>query len=55
MYRALALKALREKIALDDFRGLEALARGTHIGLKPPAPERKLQDGKIACFLMAKK
>src|SRR6202795_1961274 len=34
MYRALALKALREKISLDNCPALDELARDTHIELK---------------------
>jgi len=51
MYRALALKALREKVALDDFRALEELARGTHIALKPPTPEQEAAGLKNRVFL----
>lgn len=51
MYRALALKAVREKIALDDFRGLEDLARRTHIELKPPTPEQEIAGSKNCVFL----
>ena len=40
MYRALALKALRRKVRLDDEAALEALARETHIELNPPTPEQ---------------
>jgi cytidylate kinase len=53
MYRALALKALREKIALDDFAALEQLARGTHIELKPPTAEQEAAGSKNRVFLDA--
>jgi len=36
MYRALALKALRRGTAISDAHALEALAKDTHIALKPP-------------------
>jgi cytidylate kinase len=51
MYRALALKALRGKIALDNFLALEELARGTHIELKPPTPEQEAAGSKNRVFL----
>src|SRR5580692_12933942 len=51
MYRALAFKALREKIALDDFAALEELARGTHIELKPPTVEQEAAGSKNRVFL----
>src|SRR5580693_3347240 len=51
MYRALALKALRKKIALDNFLALEELARGTHIELKPPTPEQESAGSKNCVFL----
>jgi cytidylate kinase len=51
MYRALALKALREKSALDNFLALKDLARGTHIELKPPTPEQEAAGSKNRVFL----
>ena len=51
MYRALALKALREKVALDNSLALEDLARGTHIELKPPTPEQEAAGSKNRVFL----
>jgi cytidylate kinase len=51
MYRALALKALREKAALDNFLALEDLARGTHIELKPPTAEQEAAGSKNRVFL----
>src|SRR5215831_8177271 len=39
MYRALALKALGRRVALNDDAGLEALAKETQFELKPPTPE----------------
>jgi cytidylate kinase len=51
MYRALAFKALREKVALDDIRALEDLARRTHIELKPPTAEQEAAGSKNRVFL----
>jgi CMP/dCMP kinase len=51
MYRALALKALREKAALDNFLALEDLARGTHIELKAATPEQEAAGSKNRVFL----
>jgi CMP/dCMP kinase len=44
MYRALALKAIRRGVALEDAAALEALARGTRIDLRA-------QDGTQQVFL----
>lgn len=51
MYRALALKALRNKVVLDDVSRLEKLARGTHIELKPPTREQEAEGSKNRVFL----
>jgi CMP/dCMP kinase len=51
MYRALALKALREKIALEDFVALDELARDMHIELKPPSSEQEAAGSKNCVFL----
>ena len=51
MYRALALKALERKVRLDDEAALEALARGTHIELKPPTPQQEVTGLKNRVFL----
>jgi cytidylate kinase len=51
MYRALALKALRKAISLDDFAALERLARATHIELKAPTPEQEAVGSKNCVFL----
>jgi CMP/dCMP kinase len=51
MYRALALKAVRQGVALDDFARLEELARATHIELKPPSPEQEAAGSKNRVFL----
>jgi CMP/dCMP kinase len=53
MYRALALKALRGKIALDNCAALEQLARETHIELKPPTAEQEAAGSKNRVFLDA--
>ena len=51
MYRAVALKALREKISLDDHEKLVALAGVSRIDLRPGSPEnggaqRVILDGE---------
>jgi len=46
MYRALALKALRQQIALSDEAALAALARVTHIELQPPTEEQERTGAK---------
>jgi CMP/dCMP kinase len=51
MYRALALKALRRNVGLDDEAGLESLAEETHIELKPPMPEQERAGSKNRVFL----
>jgi cytidylate kinase len=53
MYRALALKALRHNVALDDEAQLEKLAGETHIELKPPTPEQEKAGAKNRVFLDA--
>ncbi len=54
MYRALALKALARKVALGDEALLEALAKDTHIELKPPTPEWEAVGSKNRVFLDGK-
>jgi cytidylate kinase len=54
MYRALALKALERKVALDDHARLEALAKETHIELKPPTPDLEAAGAKNRVFLDGK-
>ena len=51
MYRALALKALEQQIPLDNDPALEALARETHIELKPPTAEQEAAGLKNRVFL----
>src|SRR5258705_6334174 len=51
MYRALALKALRHQVAPADESRLEALAKETHIELKPPTPEQEAAGAKNCVFL----
>ena len=51
MYRALALKALRRNIAVDNEAQLVALAQETHIELKPPTPEQEKAGTKNRVFL----
>ncbi len=54
MYRALALKALERGLSLDDEPGLAALARATHIELKPATPEQAAAGVKNRVFLDAR-
>ncbi|HEV3374149.1 MAG TPA: (d)CMP kinase [Candidatus Acidoferrum sp.] len=51
MYRALAVKALKQNIALDNEAGLEAAARETHIELRPPTAEQEAAGAKNRVFL----
>ena len=51
MYRALALKALRCNVSLENESRLEALAKETHIELKPPKPEQEAAGAKNCVFL----
>jgi cytidylate kinase len=51
MYRAVALKALLEKIPLEDDLRLEALARESRIALRPPTPEQESAGLKNRVFL----
>lgn len=51
MYRALALKALEQRVALGDQSRLEALAKGTHIELRPPTAELEAAGAKNRVFL----
>jgi cytidylate kinase len=51
MYRALALKALQNGIALSDESALETLAASTHVELKPPTPELESTGAKNCVFL----
>ena len=51
MYRVLALKALREKVSLEDVAALEALAQSTHIELRPPTAEQEAAGSKNRVFL----
>ena len=51
MYRAVALKALEKKMALDDEAQLEELTCGTHIELKSPTVEQESEGLKNRVFL----
>jgi cytidylate kinase len=51
MYRAVALKALKRGISPDDEHRIEALARDTHIELRPPTPEQEDAGPKNRVFL----
>ena len=54
MYRALALKVLGRKVALEDQARIEALAKETHIELKPPTPDLEVAGAKNRVFLDGK-
>ncbi len=51
MYRAVALKALRQGIAPGDEARLTELARNTHIELQPPTAEQEAAGLKNRVFL----
>jgi cytidylate kinase len=51
MYRALALKALRHGIPVENEPALAALAQQTHIELKQPRPEQEAAGAKNCVFL----
>ena len=51
MYRALALKALRHRVAIDDETALEKLATETHIELRRPTVEQEQAGSKNRVFL----
>ena len=51
MYRALALKALRRNISLENLMALDALARGTHIELRPATSEQEAAGSKNCVYL----
>jgi CMP/dCMP kinase len=51
MYRAVALKALQQKIPLSNEAQLEALTCQTHVELKSPTAEQELQGLKNRVFL----
>jgi cytidylate kinase len=51
MYRALALKALKRGVPLNDESGLERLAKETRIELKSPTPEHEAAGAKNCVFL----
>ncbi|HEY5068332.1 MAG TPA: (d)CMP kinase, partial [Candidatus Acidoferrum sp.] len=51
MYRAVALKALRRKLPLNDERALSAIARETHVELKRPSAAQEAAGAKNCVFL----
>jgi cytidylate kinase len=51
MYRALALKALRQRVALENESRLAELAKQTHIELKPASPEQETLGAKNCVFV----
>jgi cytidylate kinase len=54
MYRALALKAIREDVALEKESALETLAKNTHIELRAPTQEQEAAGAKNSVFLDGK-
>jgi CMP/dCMP kinase len=51
MYRALALKAVRNGVPLNEESRLEALAKETYIELRVPSPEHEAAGAKNCVFL----
>jgi cytidylate kinase len=51
MYRAVALKSLRQKIALTDEPALSALTRDTHIELRRPSAQQEAAGAKNCVYL----
>ena len=51
MYRAVALKSLRQNVLLTDEPGLSAIARESHIELRRPTPEQEAAGAKNRVFL----
>jgi len=51
MYRAVGFKAIQTKVSLADQDRLEALARGSHIELRPPTPEQEAAGVKNSVLL----
>jgi CMP/dCMP kinase len=51
MYRALALKAIRRSVAMENDAALESLASETHIELKPPTAEQESAGSKNRVIL----
>jgi cytidylate kinase len=51
MYRALALKSLRQNLLLNDPTALSAIARDTHIELRRPSAEQEAAGAKNCVFL----
>src|SRR6202140_4073750 len=53
MYRAVALKALRRRLSLNDEKALSAIARETHVELKRPSTAQEAAGAKNCVFLDA--
>jgi len=51
MYRAVSLKALRQRVSLSDERSLSAIARETHVELKRSSPVQEAAGAKNCVFL----
>jgi cytidylate kinase len=51
MYRAVALKSLRQKLSTDDTAALSAVARETHIELRRPSAQQEAAGARNCVFL----
>ncbi len=51
MYRAVALKSLRQNLSLTDEQALTAIVRDTHIELRRPSPQQEAAGAKNCVFL----
>ena len=51
MYRAVALKSLRQKLSTDDAAALSAIARETHIELRRPSAQQEAAGARNCVFL----
>src|SRR6202049_3440361 len=51
MYRAVALKALRRRVPLNDEQAQSAIARETHVELQRPSPVQEAAGAKNRVFL----
>jgi cytidylate kinase len=51
MYRAVALKSLRQKLSSDDAAALSAIARETHIELRRPSAQQEAAGARNCVFL----
>jgi len=51
MYRAVALKSLRQKLSADNAAALSAIARETHIELRRPSAQQEAGGARNCVFL----